>query len=124
MMFESVGDDGVLVGVDLWTLDDVSDRISWTKRFSVKDDWEMWLSGYLGVGQFHGGMSFDQTWHLYDSEKKELRFYRGREYEVLATLRYTESLIVSFDGFEQVQENDTSNRHYGRSKLEGVHCIQ
>ncbi|XP_074381060.1 F-box/kelch-repeat protein At3g23880-like [Apium graveolens] len=106
VVFESVS------GIDLWTLDDdVSGQVSsWTKMFSIVPGpmFNMWLSCYLGAGQFYGNNLLEGNLFahniLYDSEKKESKYYRdGREY-ILATLKYTKTL-VSLDGFHQVEEN-------------------
>lgn len=106
MVFESVS------GIDLWTLDDeVSGQVSsWTKMFSIEADPElnMWLSCYLGAGQFYGNKLMNGNIFvynvLYDCEKKESMFCGLREDNSLATLKYTETL-VSLDGFNQVEEN-------------------
>ncbi|KAK1398925.1 hypothetical protein POM88_008788 [Heracleum sosnowskyi] len=110
VVFESF-DDGL--GVDLWTLSDVSRQVSWTKKISIDPDpdpdseSEIYLSCYLGAGKFYGSKSLDGMYlHnniLYDCENKETKFYGVREENIYATpLKYVESL-VSLNGFEQVE---------------------
>ncbi|XP_063950444.1 putative F-box protein At1g32420 [Daucus carota subsp. sativus] len=93
-------------GLNLWTLDDVSNKISWTKRFSIETDSEtnIWLYCYLGAGQFYGYKLMNGNIFLYDcDEKKETKYYELGEENSTLTLKYTETL-VSLDGFEQVLE--------------------
>lgn len=105
IVVESIGDG---LGIDLWTLSDVSGQVSWTKRFGIDPDSEseIFLSCYLGAGKFYGSKSLDGIYlHnvLYNYEKKETKFYGVREENIYATpLKYVESL-VSLDGFEQVE---------------------
>lgn len=106
MVFESVS------GVDIWTMeDDVSGQVSsWTKLFSIAPDpkLNMWLSYHLGAGQFYGKKVLKGELFmyevLYDCEKKETKYYAVGVHNILATLKYTETL-VSLDGFHQVEEN-------------------
>ncbi|KAK1398999.1 hypothetical protein POM88_008862 [Heracleum sosnowskyi] len=78
MVFESG------TGVDLWTLYNVSDKVSWTKKVSIEyglddPDTEIWLSCYLGAKQFFGSKLLNGNYFLYevlyDSEKIETKFY-------------------------------------------------
>ncbi|KAK1398892.1 hypothetical protein POM88_008755 [Heracleum sosnowskyi] len=91
-------------GVDLWTLNNVSGQLSWTKKFSIEVDIEMeiWVSFYLGAQQFYGTNSLNRTCFLHDYEKKKTKYYGLGKESVLATLEYIETL-VSLDGSEQVQ---------------------
>lgn len=73
MVFESVG---FGPGLDLWTLDNFSGEVSWTKRFSVEadSDTNIWLYSYLGAGQFYGYKLMNGIFFLYDyDEKKETK---------------------------------------------------
>ncbi|XP_017253017.1 F-box/kelch-repeat protein At3g23880-like [Daucus carota subsp. sativus] len=94
--------------LDLWTLDNVSGELSWTKKFSIEahPETEMRLTKYLGAAQFFGHKLLDSIvflyYVLYDYEKKETKVYKHEEENVRASLKYTETL-VSLDGFEQVQ---------------------
>ncbi|XP_074368366.1 F-box/kelch-repeat protein At3g23880-like [Apium graveolens] len=102
MVFESV-DYGP--GLDLWTLDDVSGEMSWTKRFSVEvdSDTNIWLYCYLGAGLFYGRKLMNGNVFLYDcDEKKETKYFELGEETSSLTLKYIETL-VSLDGFEQVE---------------------
>lgn len=107
IVFESICDG---LGIDLWTLVDVSGQLSWTKKFSVDTDAgpesEVCLSCYLGTGQFYGTRSLNGIYlHnvLYDNDKKEAKIYGVREENIhAAPLTYVESL-VSLEGFEQVE---------------------
>ncbi|KAK1398995.1 hypothetical protein POM88_008858 [Heracleum sosnowskyi] len=77
-------------GVDLWTLNNVSGKLSWTKKFSIEyglDDFdtEIWLSCYLGAKQFYGSKLLNGNYFvyeiLYDYVKKETKYYGlGEEY--------------------------------------------
>ncbi|KAK1398873.1 hypothetical protein POM88_008736 [Heracleum sosnowskyi] len=101
MVFESES------GVALWTLDDVSAHNAWTKRFGIEVDseWNMQLYCYLGAGQFYGKILINQNdlyGILYDYEKRETKYYLPGEDNILATLKYTETL-VSLDGFLHVE---------------------
>ncbi|XP_017253016.1 F-box/kelch-repeat protein At3g23880-like [Daucus carota subsp. sativus] len=93
---------------DLWTLDNVSGDVSWTKKFSIEahPETEIWLTKYLGAAQFFGKKLFDRSVFmfnvLYDYEKKETKIYKHEEENVCAFLKYKETL-VSLDGFEQMQ---------------------
>ncbi|XP_074379610.1 F-box/kelch-repeat protein At3g23880-like [Apium graveolens] len=109
VVFESVS------GIDLWKLNDnVSGQgSSWTKMFTIAPDdphpkLKMWLSCYLGAGQFFGKKLLNGNVFmynvLYDCEKKETKYYGVGLENVLATLKYRETL-VSLDGFHQVEEN-------------------
>lgn len=119
-------------GVNLWTLDNVSAKLSWTKNFSIEYglndlDTDIWLACYLGSKQFYGRKLLNGKLIvceiLYDHEKKETKYYGLREEYVsmyltangswragLATLndsfnvvlRYTQTL-VSLNGFEEVK---------------------
>ncbi|KAL8127946.1 hypothetical protein AgCh_014757 [Apium graveolens] len=102
-------------GIDLWKLNDnVWGQVSsWTKMFSIAPDdphpkLKMWLSCYLGAGQFFGRKLLDGNVFmfnvLYDCEKKETKYYGVGKENILATLKYRETL-VSLDGFHQVEEN-------------------
>ncbi|KAK1398926.1 hypothetical protein POM88_008789 [Heracleum sosnowskyi] len=102
LVFESVG---YGPGLDLWTLDDVSGEVSWTKRFSIEvnSDRNIWLYCYLGAGQFYGCKLMNGNVFLYDcDEKKEARYFELGEENSSLTLKYIETL-VSLDGFEQVE---------------------
>lgn len=102
MVFESVGRGP---GLDLWTLNDVSGEVSWTKRFSIEadSDTNIWLYCYLGARQFYGCKLTNGNVFLYDcDEKKEIRYFELGEENSSLTLRYIETL-VSLDGFEQVE---------------------
>ncbi|KAK1375168.1 hypothetical protein POM88_031361 [Heracleum sosnowskyi] len=103
--------------VDLWTLDHVSKEVSWTKKFSFGNDLDdletkIWLSCYLGAGQFYGTKLLNGNCFLYEvlyyyEKKKETQCYGLLEYfanHILrhATYKYMETL-VSLDGFEQVE---------------------
>ena len=92
------------LGVDLWTLDYVSGQLSWTKQISIRGDLEtdIWLSCYLGAGQFCGTHARNQTCFLYDYEEEETKYYGLEKESVLATLKHIETL-VSLNGSEQVQ---------------------
>lgn len=102
MVFESG------LGIDLWTLDDVSGQVSWTKSFSIENEseTEMWLQSYLGARQFYGRMIFNEGHSLYrilyDYEKKQMKYYGLGEENTHENLKYTVSL-VSLDRFEQVE---------------------
>lgn len=97
-------------GVDLWTLDDGSGKLSWTKRFSIQADpdpeIEIRLSNYLGAGQFCGIKILNSYIFLYkvlyDCEKKETNFFGLGEENVHTTLNYTGTLVW-LDGFEPVE---------------------
>ncbi|WOH01586.1 hypothetical protein DCAR_0520970 [Daucus carota subsp. sativus] len=96
--------------IHLWTLGDVSGQMSWTKKFSIEADseTEIWLTSYLGAGQFFGKKLFNEDLFmfnlLYDYRKKEYKFYKRRDKNIWAYLKYTETL-VSLDGFEHVDSN-------------------
>ncbi|KAK1399012.1 hypothetical protein POM88_008875 [Heracleum sosnowskyi] len=102
MVFESGS------GFDLWTLDDVSGQVSWTKFFSIENDseTEIWLQSYLGAGQFYGRKIYNERYYmyriLYDYEKKEIKYHGLGEENINVNLKYTQSL-VSLDGFEQME---------------------
>lgn len=118
-------------GVHLWTLDNVSAKLSWTKNFSIEYglndlDTEIWLACYLGSKQFYGRKLLNGKLFvceiLYDHEKKETKYYGLREeYVSMSTtkgsgragwatlndsvnvvLRYPQTL-VSLNGFEEVK---------------------
>ncbi|KAL1816572.1 F-box/kelch-repeat protein At3g23880-like [Daucus carota subsp. sativus] len=94
------------IEINLWTLDNVSGEVSWTKKFSIEahPETEIRLNDYLGAAQFFGHKVFHSSFMfyvLYDYEKKETKIYKD-EANVGAFLKYTETL-VSLDGFEQVQ---------------------
>lgn len=94
-------------GVDLWTLEDVSGEVLWTKKFSIEVDFklDMRLSFYLGAGQFYGEKLIDKYPmynFLYDSEEKVTKYYRLGESDINTTLNYTETL-VSLEGFDRVE---------------------
>lgn len=65
MVFESGS------GVDLWILDDVSGKNCWTKKFAIEYglidslDTEIWLSCYVGGGQFYGHKLLDGNCFVY-----------------------------------------------------------
>lgn len=107
LVFRDVGHEP---GMYLWTLDDVSDRVSWTKRFSVDVDSDscVWLNCYLGAGRFYGRVLNSETYRvyniLYDNEKKETQLYEieTKDYNSVTSIKYAETL-VSLDGFEQVE---------------------
>ncbi|KAL1816703.1 hypothetical protein ACET3Z_019277 [Daucus carota] len=107
MVFENVGDE---VGAHLWTLDDVSGCVTWTKRFSIDADPDsyLWLICYLGGGQFCGRITNKKTYDvyniLYNYEKKETKLYRTDpdDSTVLTGMIHTETL-VSLGGFEQLE---------------------
>ncbi|KAL1816568.1 hypothetical protein ACET3Z_019142 [Daucus carota] len=96
--------------IHLWTLGDVSGQMSWTKKFSIEADseTEIWLTSYLGAGQFFGKKLFNEDYFmfslLYDYRKKEYKFYKRRDENIWAYLKYTETL-VSLDDFEHVDLN-------------------
>lgn len=114
MVFES----GPGFDVDLWTLDHVSGKLSWTKKFSFDSGFddsetEIWLSCYLGAGQFYGTKFLDGNCFLYEilydyEKKKETICYGLREcasgfyIPSHSTFKYTETL-VTLDGFQQVE---------------------
>ncbi|KAK1399000.1 hypothetical protein POM88_008863 [Heracleum sosnowskyi] len=88
-------------GVDLWTLDNVSGKLSWTKKFSIKygfDDLDtgIWLSCYLG----------EEYVNVYaTAEESEIpvgAMLEDAPVPVHAALKYTQTL-VSLDGFEPVE---------------------
>ncbi|KAK1398996.1 hypothetical protein POM88_008859 [Heracleum sosnowskyi] len=90
-------------GLYLWTMDNVSGELSWTKKFSIeyglKDlDTEIWLSCYLGAKQFYGRKSLNGehfTYEiLYDYKKKETKYYGLREEYVSMFLTVEESEIA------------------------------
>ncbi|XP_017224967.2 putative F-box protein At3g16210 [Daucus carota subsp. sativus] len=101
MVFDSV----------VWTLDDLCGKVSWTKRFSVKEydsGIGIWLSYYLGAGVFYGSkfllkyeFESDQLLYniLYDCEKKEDKCFVLQQCSIPETIKYTETL-VSLDGFQ------------------------
>ncbi|XP_017225960.1 putative F-box protein At3g16210 [Daucus carota subsp. sativus] len=100
MVFDSV----------VWTLDDVCGKVSWTKRFSVKEYDSaiiIWLSYYLGAGVFYGSKfllkyEFESELlykMLYDCEKKEDKCFVLQQRSIPRTMKYTETL-VSLDGFQ------------------------
>ncbi|KAL1816571.1 hypothetical protein ACET3Z_019145 [Daucus carota] len=99
--------------IHLWTLGDVSGQMSWTKKFSIEADseTEIWLTRYLGAGQFLGKKLFNRNIFmfdvLYDYRKKEAKLYKGgdeNDENIWAYLKYTKTL-VSLDGFEHVDSN-------------------
>lgn len=110
IVFES----GPGVEVDLWTLDHVYGKLSWTKKFSFGngfDDSEtkIWLSCYLESGQFYGTKFLNGNCFLYDYEKeKETKCYGLEEYVAdiyipsHSTLKYTKTL-ATLDGFQHVE---------------------
>ncbi|KAL1802372.1 hypothetical protein ACET3Z_031019 [Daucus carota] len=73
MVFDSV----------VWTLDDVCGKVSWTKRFSVKEydsGISIWLSYYLGAGMFYGNLFhflIKRHSHFYQ-KKKSVSILRKR----------------------------------------------
>lgn len=100
---------------NLWTLDDVSGKVSWTKRFSIDIDnfdvlgIKIWMSQYLGAGQFyrdklidHGYRSILSVDVLFDNEKKEGIIYSLPKHRISAPIKYIETL-VSLDGFVPVE---------------------
>nr|XP_017251010.1 PREDICTED: putative F-box protein At1g47790 [Daucus carota subsp. sativus] len=107
MVFGYVGDEA---GAHLWTLDDVSGRVAWTKRFSIDADLHsgLWLKCYLGGGQFCGRIlnrgTCDVYNIMYNYEKKETKLYRNDldDSTVLTGMIHTETL-VSLGGFEQLE---------------------
>ncbi|XP_017251007.1 F-box protein CPR1-like [Daucus carota subsp. sativus] len=107
MVFGYIGDE---VGAHLWTLDDVSGRVTWTKIFSIDADPDsyLWLKCYLGGGQFCGRITNKKTDDvyniLYNYEKKKTKLYRNDldDSTVLTGMIHTETL-VSLGGFEQVE---------------------
>ncbi|KAL8148899.1 F-box protein CPR1-like [Apium graveolens] len=100
IVFKSVGD---AEGIFLWTLDDVSGRMRWTKKFRINayPGSHLWLYCYLGAGNFYGRMVPNHsifTHHIsYDYETEKTKLY-VRE-NVYATVKYTQTL-VSLNGFE------------------------
>ncbi|KAL1816701.1 hypothetical protein ACET3Z_019275 [Daucus carota] len=107
MVFGYVGDE---VGAHLWTLDDVSGQLPWTKRFSIDADMDsgLWLRCYLRGGQFCGRITNKKTHDvyniLYNYKKKETKLYRidRDDSTVLTGMIHTETL-VSLGGFEQLE---------------------
>ncbi|XP_017253830.1 F-box protein At2g43440-like isoform X2 [Daucus carota subsp. sativus] len=102
IVFEPDGDEQ---GIYLWTLDDVSGRMQWTRNFRIHaySESRLWLYCYLGAGDFYGKMaSYDYFLHniLYDYKREETEICGVRE-NVCATLKYTQTL-VSPNGFERV----------------------
>ncbi|WOH01702.1 hypothetical protein DCAR_0521087 [Daucus carota subsp. sativus] len=97
-------------GANLWTLDDVSGKMCWTKKFSLETN-NIWLSCYLGAGKFYGKVLCQNDQVLYDYEKKIVKFYQihGRINSFVA-LKYIETL-VSLDGFKQVEKIQISHPH-------------
>ena len=96
---------------DLWTLDDASHQVSWSKKCSInlvalEYGWSVLSPCYLGAGLFWGltRVTDDRIFHyiLYNSEKREAKDYGPREESVRATLKYMETL-VTLDGFQQVE---------------------
>ncbi|KAL1816661.1 hypothetical protein ACET3Z_019235 [Daucus carota] len=105
-------------GSDLWTLDDASHQVSWSKKCNINLMTEEYGCSimphcYLGEGQFWG-LSLvdvnvpveDSIFHyiLYNSDKRKAKGYGLREEGVLATLQYTDT-HVTFDGFQPLEEN-------------------
>lgn len=127
IFFESVGD---AEGIFLWTLDDVSGQVQWTKKFRINVDpgLRLWLYCYLGAGDFYGRMvpNHDFFVHnfLYDYETEETTLHGVRE-NVWATVKYTQT-IVSLDGFEPLRympNKSITGKKRSRGKLATLLCI-
>ncbi|KAL8148902.1 F-box protein At4g22390-like [Apium graveolens] len=109
IVFKSVGD---AEGIFLWTLDDVSGQMQWTKKLRINaypgSLW--WLYCYLGAGLFFGKMvpDHDMFIHhiLYDYETEETKLH-VRE-NVCATVKYAKTL-VSLNGFEPLGNMPTKS---------------
>ncbi|KAK1398882.1 hypothetical protein POM88_008745 [Heracleum sosnowskyi] len=93
--------------VDLWTLDDISDKVSWTKRFGIEADLKlvMYLRCFLGAGHFYGCKWINRMLlfnFFYDYENRVTKYYRLGEDLNFSTFNYTETL-VTLNGFKRVE---------------------
>ncbi|KAK1399069.1 hypothetical protein POM88_008932 [Heracleum sosnowskyi] len=101
IVFQSVGD---AEGIYLWTLDDTSGQMQWTRKFKINaySGSRLWIYCYLGSGDFYGRMvpAHDFFFHnfLYDHQTEETKFH-GVQENVCATVKYAMTL-VSPDGLK------------------------
>lgn len=110
MIFKTASGDGSVHS--LWTLDDDSGKVCWTKKFNLEPDLEVdRVDLYLGDGQFAALDFRVSRFFLYDLMKKETKrlFFPVddtviNDRMILSCVRHTESL-VSLHGFEQVEYN-------------------
>ncbi|KAL1816570.1 hypothetical protein ACET3Z_019144 [Daucus carota] len=79
---------------DLWTLDNVSGDVSWTKKFSIEahPETEIWLTKYLGAAQFFGKKLFDRSVFMFNVLRhlNSLHQKQSREYRMLTIIMPSE----------------------------------
>lgn len=108
VVYESIGDEPEC---EVWTLDDASDQVSWTKKFSIDISWRtldiestLRPHGHLGGGKLYGiALVNDFFEYIFcDYEKRESKFYGLGEGDGHAILTYSETLVWLED-FQQVE---------------------